>query len=161
VRRRLYVETTIPSYLAARHSRDPIIAARQQITREWWQTRRRQFDLFVSQLVIEECRSGDADVAGRRLDLLISLPTLAANQAIIEIAEALMRNASLPANAVGDALHIAFAVEHRCDYLLTWNYRHIANANIQRAVQRTLSTHSKLPSLCTPEDLMSQSDENK
>jgi hypothetical protein len=87
--------------------------------------------------------------------------SLAANQAIIEIAEALMRNASLPANAVGDALHIAFALEHRCDYLLTWNYRHLANGNIQRAVQRTLSTHSKLPSICTPEDLMTQSDENK
>jgi len=160
VRPRVYVETTIPSYLAARKSRNPIIAARQQITRQWWQTRRPRFDLFVSQLVIEECRSGDPEVSGRRLDLLIGLPILGANRAIIEIAGALMRNASLPANAVGDALHIAFAVEYHCDYLLTWNYRHIANPNIQRAVRRTLSTHSKLPSICTPEDLMSESHEN-
>ena len=151
---RLYIETTIPSYLAARPSGDAKIAARQRITLEWWQTRRPLFELFVSPLVLEECRAGDPDAARERLKMLIGLTILVGNEAIIEIAETLMRKAAFPTKAVGDALHIAFAIEHGCDYFLTWNYRHIVNPQIKRAVHGALGARMKIPSICTPEDLM-------
>ena len=65
IKPKVYIETTIPSYLTAWLSRDLVTAAHQQITREWWQTRRQHFDLFTAQLVIDEASEGDPDAATR------------------------------------------------------------------------------------------------
>jgi len=152
---KVYIETTIPSYLAARPSRDLLIAAHQQLTREWWDVRRPAFDLYVSEPVLEESAAGDAILARRRLELLADIPVLPLTSAILRLAEALVAEGPIPRKAAADALHIAAATAYGCEYLLTWNCRHIANAEIQRAARWVVRKQGfELPIICTPEELM-------
>ena len=123
---KIYLETTIISYLAARPSKDLITAAHQQVTRDWWQNRRRDFDLFSSQLVIQESSAGDAAVAQTRLQLLSDISLVQVNVDCVSLARALVERGPIPEKAAVDALHIAIATVHGMDYLLTWNCKHIS-----------------------------------
>ena len=129
---KIYLETTIISYLAARPSKDLITAAHQQVTRDWWQNRRRDFDLFSSQLVVQESSAGDAAVAKTRLQLLSDISLVQVNVDCVSLARALVESGPIPEKASVDALHIAIATVHGMDYLLTWNCKHIANAKCRR-----------------------------
>jgi len=151
---KVYLETTIISYLAARPSRDIIIAAHQELTNEWWENRRKRFNLFVSQLVIQEAKSGDKEAARKRLGLLEPIPLLELNDKVISLARILM-NAAIHPKAVEDAVHIAIAAIHGMDYLLTWNCKHIANAEKEHAIATACrSNNFEPPIICTPEELM-------
>jgi PIN domain len=152
---RVYIETTIPSYLAARSSRDLLIAAHQQITREWWDHRRFEFDLCISALVLQECEAGDARLAERRLDVVEGITVLPIASEASELAKAFVSGGPLPHEAAADALHLALATVYSCDYLLTWNCKHLANAEIQRPAGALAATRGwELPVVCTPEELM-------
>jgi predicted nucleic acid-binding protein len=155
MRPKVYLETTVPSYLAARPSRDLRVAAHQEITRDWWESRRSDFDLYISELVLEEVRAGDGQLAGRRLELLAGLPILPATSEILELAKELITKGPLPRKAAGDSVHIAVAAVYGCEYLLTWNCRHIANAELFRAIRRVIDEYGyDVPILCTPEELL-------
>ena len=121
---RVYLETTIISYLTARPSRDLITAAHQQITQQWWQTRRAHFDLFVSPPVIQEAQAGDPEAAARRIAGLQDIPLLTLSAEAAGLAQALIAQGPLPDTAVVDALHIAIAAVNGMHYLLTWNCTH-------------------------------------
>jgi hypothetical protein len=154
---KLYLETTIPSYLVGRPSRDLLVAAHQEITRDWWESRRSQFDLYVSELVIQEVRAGDVVLASQRLEILRDVPILAINSEILKLAQDLIAQGPIPRKAAGDAAHIATATVYGCEYLLTWNCRHIANAELHRAIRRVIEQYGyEAPSLCTPEELMGE-----
>src|SRR5437870_11731431 len=103
---KIYLETTVISYLAARPSKDLITAAHQQLTREWWQNRRQDFDLFSSQLVIQESSAGDVGTAQSRLQLLSQIPLLVVNQACVSLGRALVDRGPIPQQAAVDASHI-------------------------------------------------------
>ena len=151
---KIYLETTIISYLAARPSKDLITAAHQQVTRDWWQNRRRDFDLFSSQLVTQESSAGDTAVAQTRLQLLSDISLVQVNVDCVSLARALVEKGPIPEKATVDALHIAIATVHGMDYLLTWNCKHIANAEMQTAVSRIYrSVGYEPPVICTPEEL--------
>ncbi len=157
MRPRVYLETSIISYLAARPSRDLITAAHQQVTHEWWSRRRHLFDLFASQLVLHEAAAGDQEVAERRLAFLSKLPLLDVTSAVTSLARVLAVELPLPQQAGADAFHIALAVCHGMDYLLTWNCAHIANAEFRPSVDRVCRRHGYAPPvLCTPEELMGE-----
>jgi hypothetical protein len=130
---KVYLETTVISYLTAAPSRDIVPAAHQQITREWWE-RRKDFDLFVSQAVITEAGRGDSGAAARRLAALEDVGVLEVTEDASKLAEAFIVHA-LPAKAAVDALHIAVAVVMGMDYVLTWNCTHIANAAIRPRIE--------------------------
>jgi len=154
----VYVETSVISYLAARPSRDLIVAAHQQISQEWWDVRQ-HWSLSISALVVAESRAGDAEAARRRLALLDGVPLLHLNDAATELAEHLLNRAALPPSAKDDALHVAVATVHGVDYLLTWNCKHIANAQQRpriEAVCRALGYRP--PVICTPEELLGDFD---
>ena len=152
---KVYIETTIPSYLVARPSRDLLIAAHQQLTRDWWESRGPAFDLYVSEPVLEEAAAGDPAMAKQRLDLLADIRILVLTDGILRLAESLVAEGPIPRKAAGDALHIAIATAYACEYLLTWNCRHIANAEIQRAARLVVRRRGfELPAICTPEELM-------
>lgn len=120
MRPRVYVETTIPSYLTAWPSRDLLRAAHQQVTREWWD-RRDAFDLFISPLVLVECQAGDPTAAAVRLAAVAGLPLLDPTEEVAALADALARAVPVPPRAAADAIHIAMAAVHGMQYLLTWN----------------------------------------
>jgi len=119
---RIYLETSLVSYLAARPSRDLITAAHQQVTHEWWETRRSEFEILVSQLVLDEAAGGDPSVADRRLAYLKDLPVLAIDQRVEELARTLIERIGLPKRAGADAVPIATATRYELDFLLTWNF---------------------------------------
>ncbi len=150
---RIYVETTVPSYLAAWPSRDLIRAAHQQITREWW-AKRGAFELYTSRLVVKECQAGDSQAAADRLAVLAGIPLLEQAPDVADLAEALVQRVPLPAKAAADALHIAVAAVNGMDYLLTWNCTHIANVTLRSRIEAVCRAAGYEPPLiCTPEEL--------
>lgn len=152
---RVYLETSILSYLAAHPSRDLITAARQQITHEWWNRRRVEFEVYVSEVVISEAAGGDADAAQRRVRWMAGVPSLGISDEATELARSLVRAARLPERAAVDALHISIAACHGMHYLLTWNSTHIANAEFRPRVERACRDNGyEPPVLCTPDELM-------
>lgn len=152
---KVYLETTVPSYLTAWTSRDLVMAAHQQVTREWWDNRRADFDLFVSQLVLQEAAAGDPDAAARRMELIRDIPILKVSEAAAELAQELARRVPLPERAALDALHIGVATVNGMHYLLTWNCRHIANATYQPRIGLVCrGLGYEPPVICTPEALL-------
>lgn len=152
---RVYLETSIISYLAAHPSRDLITAARQQLTHEWWSRRRRDFEVYVSEIVISEAAAGDADAAGRRAQWIEGIPSLKISDEATVLAAQLVRASRLPDRAAVDALHISLAACCGMQYLLTWNSTHIANAEFRPKVERACRDRGyEPPVLCTPDELM-------
>ena len=152
---RLYLETTIPSYLVARRSRDLRLAADQETTQEWWEDRRQNYELFISEFVREEVQRGDVQAAAARLAFLDGIPLLPELQTATELAEQILATRLLPPQAALDAAHIAMATVHGMDYLLTWNCKHIHNVAIIRPIERLCERQGyNCPIICTPNDLM-------
>jgi predicted nucleic acid-binding protein len=152
---KVYVETSVISYLTSRPSRDIVIAGHQQTTQDWWQNRRGAFDLVASQLVIREARAGDSIASEQRLAVLKEVQLLAVTEESISLANTFVEAGIMPKKAAEDALHIAIAVTNSVDYLLTWNCRHIANAVIRKEVERICRSRNYEPVIiCTPEELM-------
>ena len=152
---KLYVETSFISYLTARPSRDLIVAAQQQVTREWWKNRRSKFEMYISQLVIQEAKDGNEEAAAKRLKTLENIPLLDLRVEASDLAEQFVRSKALPQKAFDDALHISIAAIYGLDYLLTWNCKHIANAEIQKKISRiSFEEGYELPIICTPYELM-------
>lgn len=152
---RVYVETTIVSYLTARLSRDLVTAAHQQITQQWWSDRRKAFNLCASQAVINEAGEGDETMADLRLKVLEELPLLDITEEVSSFAEELIRVGPMPLKAAVDAVHVAASVVHRVDYLLTWNCTHLANAAIRIKIDQMCRSRNYLPVvICTPEELL-------
>jgi hypothetical protein len=120
----VFIETTIPSYYVARESRNLVQLARQQLTREWWDFHRGAFDLYTSQLVLDEAADGDVTMAHERLMLLRDLPLLDIDGQVSDLAQELLAKTILPPIASRDALHIACSAVHRMHFLLTWNCKH-------------------------------------
>ena len=151
----LYVETSVISYLTARPSRDLVAAARQQLTEAWWRTRRSAYDLFISPLVVEEAEAGDAEAAGARLAALDGIPAIEPLPEADALIERLLSDVPLPEKATADAAHIAIATTAGMEYLLTWNFRHIANPVLREQIRRVCRRSGyELPIICTPEDLL-------
>lgn len=152
---RLYLETTIPSYLTSRPSKDLIVSAHQQITRERWRIRRDAFEIYTSQFVTDEAGEGDKKAAQKRLELLLPFSLLNVTESVLQLASAFLDKGIIPEKAARDAAHIAIAAVHGIEYLLTWNCTHIANAMISKRVQKTCEQNGFLcPVICTPEELM-------
>lgn len=153
----VYTETSIIGYLSARPSNNLILMANLEATWVWWETRRTQFTLYISQVVLDEVARGDAEMATKRLEILRDFPLLEISEAVQNLAARFLTKSSLPPKAADDALHIAAATVYGLDYLLTWNCKHIANAQIQKKLaQISLNAGYELPTICTPYELMGE-----
>jgi predicted nucleic acid-binding protein len=152
---KVYIETTIISYLAARPSRDLIVAGHQQITHEWWQTARHNFTAVSSQLVAREAGAGDPEAAETRLVFLTGLTLLEISEEALMLAQRLLQSKAIPQDFPEDALHVAVAVVNGIEYLLTWNYKHLANAGMRSKIETTCRELGyEAVIICTPEELM-------
>jgi hypothetical protein len=151
----VYIETTIPSLLTAWPSGDLQIAAQQVATRDWWETCRASFELYVSPDVLGEAAQGDVQAARLRLEAIANLPVLAVTDDVEALTRRILATGLIPPRATRDAAHIAFASVHGMDFLLTWNCRHIHNAMISRRLAGVCAALGfTLPVLCTPRELM-------
>jgi hypothetical protein len=154
-RRRVYVETSVLSYLAAWPSRDLRMAAHQEATHEWWAVARSECECFISDAVTDESRRGDPDAVARREGFAGDLPVLALTAEVGRLAELYRAELALPVDRLADLTHVAFAVVHELDYLVTWNCAHIAN---ELLVRRLVEINARLgratPFIVTPEEFL-------
>jgi hypothetical protein len=152
---KIYVETSIPSYLTARQSDDVRARANRETTLEWWEARRSDFDLFISEFVVAEAGLGDPDAARRRLAVIESIPELEVTEEARSLGKALISEGPIPHRAELDAYHIAVAAVNGMDYLLTWNCTHIANAVMRTGIEAVCRKRGyEPPIICTPQELM-------
>jgi hypothetical protein len=150
----VYVETTVLGYLTSWPSGDLIVAGRQKITRDWWRYALNAFDLVVSELVLREASAGDPEAVRDRLESMKNLPILAINQRAEDFGRALVAGGAVPSTEPEDALHIALAVVNGIEYVVTWNFKHIANAAMRSKIHEVCIAEGYGPcTICTPEEL--------
>lgn len=150
----LYLETTIPSYLAARTSANIIIAGRQAVTHEFYESERDKYELYISDYVLRECVRGDANVAKRRLSWLEGIALLEIIPDVIPLAEEYMRILSIPQKSKIDAFHLAICCVHKVNILLSWNFAHLSSGSMQ-IIQRYNDSRGLLtPQMLTPDVLV-------
>jgi len=151
----VYIETSIVSYLTARPTSNLLVAAWQKTTVDWWDTQRNRFDLYTSNVTVEEAGRGSPEAAARRLEALAGIPLLPITEAVVVLSKALLQGGALPAKALDDSLHIAISAVHGVDYLLTWNCRHLDNAETKPIIRSVCAVHEYTsPEICTPQELM-------
>jgi hypothetical protein len=151
----VYIETSFISYLCSQTSRDLVLAGRQQQTNDWWNTRSKKFEIFISELVIREASEGDKNAAAERMKLLHKLGLLDLNEESYKLAEYLIAEDAIPKQYPEDALHVSVSAVHGIDYLLTWNFKHINNAFRRTQIERCIRKYGyECPIICTPEELM-------
>lgn len=155
----IYVETTVIGHIAGRLYSDPVVAARQELTRTWWTFATRRYRLLISEVVWQECQAGDPDAAQERIDVIEMLEVLDLNDAVRELARRLIESGAVPATEPRDALHIALAAVHRIQYMVTWNFKHIANASLRARIEAVCRASGCMPPMiCTPEELTDETD---
>lgn len=153
---KLYIENSIISYLTAEPSRDIITAARQALT-QWWNEKRLDYELYISEFVISEAVAGDSEMAVQRLQVIAGIVEVELTETAAEFAEILVAEGPLPRKAALDALHIAVAVSGGIEYLLTWNFAHLANATMRNQIERKCRAKGyEPPIICTPEELLGE-----
>lgn len=151
----VYLETSVIGCLAMRPSSVPRIVADQQITRQWWDNHRQQYDLVISSFVIDECSAGDPAAAQERSVYLEGIRLLDVTADVDLLAESLLANVPLPAKARIDAFHISVAAVNGVQYLLTWNCRHIANPSLRSQIERVCRARNcEPPIICTPDEFL-------
>jgi len=155
VKKTVYIESSVISYLAARPTRDIVLAAYQQITQEWWETERGKYDCFVSDFVVDEVARGDPDAASRRQTMIRGFRKLALTPVVLDLAREYKTALGIPERARLDLFHLAIAVGNGMDYVLSWNFRHIANAFVRQRLQEVNGVLGlRTPTICTPEELV-------
>lgn len=154
MKHKVYIETSVISYLTAWPSRDLVIAGNQETTKEWWD-RKNEFDIFISQFVLDEAGAGDSGAAGERLNALKGIRELEIVEQVIEMGQELIIQTALPSKARLDALHIAVAALHQMNFLLTWNCTHIANPIQRPKIETVIRGFGYIPPvICTPQELL-------
>ena len=157
VKPKVYLETSFIGYLTMRPQRDRKVAVHQEITIEWWESRRNDFELFTSEVVVAEAERGDESAVQERRVILRETQRLSASPAAELLVPELLAATRLPPRVFADMAHVALATVHGMQYLLTWNCRHIANATIQRAIVKACRDRGyEPPVICTPEELMGE-----
>ena len=152
---KVYIETTVVSYLAARPSRDAIIAACQRATQGFWYEHSDRFELVISPTVISEIRRGNTEAVQHRLNLVSDITRLPMSDAISNLTQNLLDTGALPRNAETDAIHIAIAAVHNIEYLATWNYKHIRNMHKRHHIEQVCRDNDFRPAIiCTPAELI-------
>ena len=150
----VYIETTVVGSMAGRIHPDPMTAARQAVTRQWWMTAAQRYRLLASQLVIDECSAGDLTAATERLVVIHGMELLDTSDAVEDLADALVSNGAVPASQPRDAFHIAIAAVNGVQYIATWNFKHIANPTLQNKIASVCRDSGfEPPVICTPEQL--------
>lgn len=157
MKQKVYIETTIISYLAARMSTNTIMAGRQVLTQDWWEQYSNLFDMVVSELVFQEVKEGDSVAAQKRIEYISEIDSLTISDDAVHLAESLVKAGAIPEDYGEDALHIAVCAVNGIDFLLTWNCKHLANAFLRHKIMETVEDEGyQCPVICTPAELMEE-----
>jgi predicted nucleic acid-binding protein len=157
----VYLETTVVGTIASRDHPDPIILARQSVTRRWWGDASIRYRLYISDLVIVECSAGDPSAAAERQQVIDEIDVLSPLDDAETLVESLLNGNAVPKTEPRDAAHIALAAVHGIDFLVTWNFKHILNPHTQHLIDAIIRDAGFIPpTICTPEQLLEASDDS-
>ncbi|MEI7945839.1 MAG: type II toxin-antitoxin system VapC family toxin [bacterium] len=157
--KRIYIETSVISFLTARPSKDVVLAGHQASTHIFWKSKN-AYELFISDMVIQECEKGDADCAQSRIQAITGLPVLNVDKEVERLASELIRRNAIPKNSVEDAVHIAVASVSAIDFIVTWNFKHINNPFMKQQIRAVIINQGyTMPEICSPEELLEANDE--
>jgi hypothetical protein len=155
----VYLETSVVSYLTARPSTDAVVAGHQAATADFWNLLP-DYDVFISELVLQEASKGDSNAASRRLQVLEGFKELEINASCKNLAEILIADGAVPEKFPEDALHIAVASVHAVDLIVTWNFKHINNPVMRAKIRQSVGSHGFIcPELCSPDEFLGDDDE--
>nr|VFJ76798.1 MAG: hypothetical protein BECKFM1743C_GA0114222_109481 [Candidatus Kentron sp. FM]VFJ77040.1 MAG: hypothetical protein BECKFM1743A_GA0114220_109571 [Candidatus Kentron sp. FM]VFK24324.1 MAG: hypothetical protein BECKFM1743B_GA0114221_109851 [Candidatus Kentron sp. FM] len=144
-------------YLASRPSRDVVVSGRQLISRDWWENQSQYFELRISSLVEEEASRGDPSAVARRAAIIADIPHLAITDRAVVLTQTLVDRQAVPKGSEDDALHIAISATQGAHFLLTWNFKHIDNAQTKQRITEVVDSCGYLcPLTCSPEELGEQ-----
>ena len=151
----VYLETSFISYVAASSSANLRVSDRIRWSQERWQRYRENFRLCISQSVADECLRGNAEAADRRTQLLAGLVLLPITEEVGKLAQRLVEKGIVPVKVIDDSLHIACTAVHGCDFLLTWNFKHIHNPFQSRPIRETIEGYDyRSPVICSPDSFL-------
>lgn len=155
MKRKIYIETSVASYLVSRPSKDIVIAGHQETTKAFWRIMERKFNAYISDLVIQEAGKGDPAQAALRLEAIKSLPVLDVDDEIKSLARKIIKGRGIPENCTEDALHIAFAAVNVIDAIVTWNFSHINNPFTKMMIRQIVENEGYIcPEICSPDELL-------
>jgi predicted nucleic acid-binding protein len=155
MKKRVYIETTVVSYLTAKPSRDIMVVGHQEATRELWPELSTKYETYVSALVYEEARRGDPDQARVRLAVIKPFPMLDIDEEARTLAEKIIAKRGIPAEYPEDALHIAVAAVNGIEVVITWNIGHLNNPFTRKMVRQIVEGEGYgCPEICSPEELL-------
>lgn len=156
---RVYIETTIPNLYYETRTAPESVEARLW-TRAWWADAADSYELLTSIVVLRELGRGTSSRAALRTALLDGIPVLGDSSPVPEIVAMYLQHKLMPSNPPDDAYHLAVASYYRCDFIATWNCRHLANPRKALHIRR-INTMLGLPvpSLRTPKDLLLRRDD--
>ena len=156
MKQKIYIETSVISYLVASASKNLVVAAHQASTADMWK-QIDKFDVFISDIVIQEASRGDKKQSSERLNLIEKIPVLKIDDETKELARALLDGKAIPVKCPEDALHISVAAVNGIDAIVTWNFKHINNP-FTRKMTRTIieSKGIACPEICSPEELIGE-----
>ena len=155
MKRKLYLETTVVSYLTARPSRDLLVAGHQEATRELWSILQEDYDTYVSALVYEEAARGDAEQASKRLAAIKPFRMLDIDMDARRLASKIIAGKGIPTEYPEDALHIAVAAINGIAVVVTWNFAHLSNPFTRMTVRQIVENQGYIcPEICSPEELL-------
>jgi predicted nucleic acid-binding protein len=159
MKKRVYIETTIPSFYFETRP-EPEMVARRNWTREWWDTQSRHYELVTSVAVVEELKKDPHPNQKKALSFIQDIPLVPITEEIDSIVDEYISHFVMPGDPRGDALHLALASYHHCHFLLTWNCRHLANANKFEHIRHMNAILGLyVPILATPAELMNENKE--
>jgi len=155
MKKRLYIETTVVSYLTAKPSRDIMVAGHQEATRELWPELSAKYETYISALVFEEVRKGDPDQAQMRIEAIEPFPMLDIDDEARTLAQKIITGKGIPVEYPEDALHIAVAAVNGIEVVITWNFAHLNNPFTRKMVRQIIEGEGYgCPEICSPEELL-------
>ena len=155
IKLRVYIEPTVVSYLVARPSNNPILAARQKASQRLWEDYADRFEYVISQLVQDEIQRGDVTAAQQRLEVVSPLTVLEILPEVDVLVQKLLEAGAVPGNSEPDAQHIAIATVHDVEYLVSWNHKHIVNEHKREHINHVCQEAGFQPiTICTPAELI-------
>jgi len=158
---RAYIESSVPSFYVARPSRQLAIVAKQQATKDWWDGGCSGLEVVTSLETLDEIAKGDSEKGQERLDLVSKLPILEVTNDVADLADKLVDSGIVPEKVASDAIHIAVASVHAVEFLVTWNFRHIANPFLRDRIRKLVTEKGyRMPTMCSPEELLEYNEDD-
>lgn len=155
MKKKVYIETTVVSYLTAKPSRDIVIAGHQEATRELWTKLSSRYETYVSALVVQEAGKGNPNQSQMRLAAIAKFSMLDIDDEALSLAEKIVAKKGIPVEYPEDALHIAVAAVNGIEVIITWNFAHLNNPFTRKKVRNIVEAEGySCPEVCSPEELL-------